>query len=151
MVKQIKQVFEDVKQKFFASPTANALTISSKVEIPCSLLLSYLFKGGDPLLSPSWLSSRKQQHYALFSLVIFSKMATLCSLFLDYLLEGSNPTLSSLAIFSKATIPNSLLPLVFLPSENPFFLSWFHALFSLSPQGGFFGQSYQILCKFVYL
>ena len=40
--------------------------------------------------------------------------------------------LSSLAIFLNAVISYSLIPLAFLPSENPFSLSWFHALFSLS-------------------
>ena len=39
-------------------------------------------------------------------------------------------TLSSLAIFLKTAIPYSLLPLAFLPIENLFSLSWFHALFS---------------------
>ena len=63
------------------------------------------FKGGNTLLSPLQLSSRRQQPFAL----------------------------SPLAIFLKVAIPCTLLPLVFLPSENLFSLSWFHALFSLSP------------------
>ena len=38
----------------------------------------------------------------------------------------------SLCVFLKAVVPCSLFPLAFLPSENPFSLSWFHALFSIS-------------------
>ena len=56
-----------------------------------------------------WLSSRKRQHFTLSSLPIFLTAATLYSLLLDYLF------------------------LAFLPSENLLFLSWIHALFSLSP------------------
>ena len=39
----------------------------------------------------------------------------------------------SLYVFLKATVPYSLLPLAFLLSKKHFSLSWFHALFSLSP------------------
>ena len=81
------------------------------------------FKGSNTLFSSPWLSFRRRQPY----------------------------TLSSLAIFLKVAIPYSLLPLAFLPSENPFSLSQFHALFSLSPQGGPLGQNSQILCSIVYL
>ena len=59
------------------------------------------FKGSNTLLSPPRLSSRRRQPFAL----------------------------PSLAIFIKAAIPCTLLPLVFLPSKNPFSLSWFHAYF----------------------
>ena len=66
------------------------------------------FKGSNTLLSPPRLSSQRQQPFAL----------------------------SSLAIFLNAAIPCTLLPLAFFPSKNLFSLSWFHALFSLSPWGG---------------
>ena len=62
------------------------------------------FKGGNTLLSPPCLSSRRRQLF----------------------------TLSSLAIFLKVAIPYSLFPPAFLPNENIFSLSWFHALFFLS-------------------
>ena len=66
------------------------------------------FKGSNILLSPPRLFSRRRQPFAL----------------------------PSLAIFLKTAIPCTLLPLAFLPSKNLFSLSWFHALFSLSPWGG---------------
>ena len=84
--------------------TLSSLTIFSKTTTLYSLLLSYLLKGGNHLLSPPWLSSWRWQSFALSSLAIFLRAATICYLLLGY---------SQAKIF--------------------FFLSWFHALFSLSP------------------
>ena len=67
----------------------------------CSLLLGYLLKGGNPC--------------SLLISYISSKATTLCFIFLCYILEGSNSLLS---------------PPWLLPTKNPFFLSWFHTLFS---------------------
>ena len=71
------------------------------------------FKDNNILLSPPRLSSWRWQLFAL----------------------------PSLTISLKAAIPCTLLLLAFLPNENLFSLSWFHALFSLSPLGGPLGQS----------
>ena len=50
-------------------------------------LIGYFLKGGNTLLSPPWLSSSRQQHFALSSLPISFNAATLCSLVLAYLLS----------------------------------------------------------------
>ena len=133
----------------------------SKAVTLCSLFLDYLIEDGNPLLSP-WLclleggntllslpglSSRMRQYFALSSLTIFSKATTLYSLLLGYLLKGGNHllsppwlssrrwqsfALSSFAIFLKAATLFYLL-LGYSQVKTFFFLSWFHALFSLSP------------------
>ena len=91
------------------------------------------FKGGNTLLSPFYFLLHAQLSHGclLFSLsgsllVALSSFSFLCSLlfFCSYTY--------SLCVFSKAAVPYSLLPLAFLPSENPFSLSWFHTLFSIS-------------------
>ena len=91
------------------------------------------FKGGNTLLSPFYFLLHAQLPHGclLFSLngsllAALSSFSFLCSLlfFCSYTY--------SLCVFSKVAVPYSLLPLAFLPSENPFSLSWFHTLFSIS-------------------
>ena len=116
------------------------------------------FKGGNTLLSPPWLSSRRRQPFALFPLAIFLKAAIPYTLLpLAFLLSENLFSLSwfhalfSLAIFLKVAIPFILLPLVFLLSKNLFSLFWFHALFFFSLKGELLGQKHQILWSIVYL
>ena len=71
----------------------HSLCVFSK-QILCSLFLGYLLEGGNTLLSPPWLSSRRRQLFVLSSLAISLKVVIPCSLLLDYLLESSNTLLS---------------------------------------------------------
>ena len=84
--------------------------------------LSFLFSS--PRTALSWLSSFSLNSSLLATLSSFS---FLCGFLFLY------SCTYSLYVFSKALVPYSLLFLTFLPSENPFFLSLFHTLFSLSP------------------
>ena len=98
-----------------------------KENFSCFSLLSY---------NTNYLFQRRQ-HFTLFFfffstysffLVVFffSKRLPLgCSLsfFLCGVLYFCSCTYS-FCVFSKAAVPYSLLPLAFLPSQNPFFLSW---------------------------
>ena len=102
--------------------------------------LSFLFYS--PRIALSWLSSFSLSGSFLATLSSFSFLCGflfLCS------------CTHSLCVFLKVVIPCTLLPFAFLPSENPFSLSWFHALFSLSLLGGLLGQNHQIVCSIVYL
>ena len=87
------------------------------------------FKGDNTLLSPFYFLLHAQLSLGC---LLFSKGLTLCC---------------SLSFF-LVRLPLSLLLHILLV---PFILSWFHALFFLSPNGGLLGQSQQIFCNIVYL
>ena len=71
-----------------------------------------------------------QQHFALSFLAISSKAATLCSLLISYI-SSKATTLCFIFLCYILEGSNSLLsPPWLLPTKNPFFLSWFHTLFS---------------------
>ena len=80
----------------------------------CSHTLIISLKGSNALLFPFYFFLHTQLSLGC---LLFSKWLTLgCSLFFLVWLP-----LSLLLVFSKDAVPYSLLPLVFLPNENPFY------------------------------
>ena len=81
------------------------------------------FKGNNILLSPFYFLFHEQ----FFLLAVFSLSSSLLGTLSILLCD--NPCYCSL--FSKVAVPYSLLPLVFLPSENPFSLLVLRSIFPL--------------------
>ena len=105
--------------------------------------------------------SQRRQHFARTTLSLslslswlsFSSLSGSFLVALSFLFVWLSLSFLSLfsSICSNPPCCCSNFPLAFLLSENFFFLSQFHALFSLFRQGGPLCHNHQILCSIIYL